>query len=51
MVSTLRCNYIRFPLTLTFDQEIIFLIFFFQVPTYLEDVEDFLRLVDEKAAK
>ena len=28
VVSTLRCNYIRFPLTLTLDQEIIFLIFF-----------------------
>lgn len=30
VVSTLRCNYIRFPLTLTLDQEIIFLIFFFR---------------------
>lgn len=51
MVSTLRCHYTRFSHTLKLDQGIIFLFFFFQVPTYLEDVEDFLRLVDEKAAK
>ena len=50
VVSTLRCHYTRFSHTLKLDQGIIFLIFF-QVPTYLEDVEDFLRLVDEKAAK